>query len=143
MVPYRFTVTSHNVVTFAIALFIFLGVPSIGFMKHGLHFLHFFVPQGLSKGAMYSVGWLIVLIEIFSYLTRPATLSIRLAANMTAGHVLIKVMAGFVGTMSIFGVLPLAFMTLLVGFEIFVAILQAYIFTILTCVYLNDALHMH
>lgn len=143
MVPYSFTVTSHIVVTFAIAFFIFLGVTAIGFARHGLHFFHLVVPQGLSPVMMATVGWLIVLIEAFSYLTRPVTLSIRLAANMTAGHVLLKVIAGFVGLMGVFGIAPLLFMTVLIGFEIFVAILQAYIFTVLTCVYLNDAVHMH
>ncbi len=143
MIPYTFTVTSHIAVTFALALFLFLGVTLVGFAKHGLGYLKLFVPSGLSTGMMLSIGWLIVVIEVFSYLACPVSLSIRLAANMTAGHILLKVIAGFVAAMGVFGVFPIVFMSLLVGFEIFVAILQAYIFTVLTCVYLNDAINMH
>lgn len=143
MVPYSFTVTSHIIVTFAFAAFVFVGVTCVGFWKHGLHFLHFFVPQGLPGG----FGGLIlkvfmVIIEFFSYLARPVSLSIRLAANMMAGHTLMKIMASFVGV-GLVGVFPFAFLLIFTGFEIFVACLQAYIFALLCSVYLNDALHMH
>lgn len=143
MVPYSFTVTSHIIVTFAFAAFVFVGVTCVGFWKHGLHFLHFFVPQGLPGG----IGGLLlkvfmIIIEFFSYLARPVSLSIRLAANMMAGHTLMKIMASFVGV-GLVGVFPFAFLLIFTGFEIFVACLQAYIFALLCSVYLNDALHMH
>jgi F-type H+-transporting ATPase subunit a len=140
LLPYGFTVTSHIIVTFALALLVFLTVTIIGFMRHGTHFLSLFLPSGTPL-------WLapmMILIELCSYLARPLSLSIRLAANMVAGHVLLKVLAGFVlmmGTM--WGWLPIPFIVIFNGFEIFVAILQAYIFTILTCVYLNDAINLH
>lgn len=140
MVPGAFTATSHIIVTFALALLIFVGVTLIAIAKHGLHFFTSFLPAG-------TPWWLapiMVLIEVFSYLSRPFSLSIRLAANMVAGHTLIKVMAGFVFALSWWGGwAPLAFITVFTGFEIFIAMLQAYIFTILTCVYLHSALHLH
>lgn len=140
MTPYGFTVTSHIIVTAAMAVAVFVGVTVIGFWKHGLGYFHIFLPSG-------TPGWmapLMIPIEIVAYLARPVSLSIRLAANMMAGHTMLKVIAGFViGLGWLFGWLPFAFLAVLVGFEIFVAILQAYIFSILTCVYLNDALHMH
>ncbi len=139
MVPYSFTVTSHIIVTFALALFVFLTVTLIGFVRHGLHFLHLFVPAGVPLW----LAPLLIPIEIISYLARPITLSIRLAANMTAGHILLKVVAGFVSMLGLFGVVPLLLLVGLIGFEFFIALLQAYIFTILTCVYLHDAVHMH
>lgn len=140
MVPFSFTVTSHIVVTFALAMFIFVAVTVIAIVKHGLgKFLGFFLPHGTP----WWMAPIMYLIELFSYLARPVSLSIRLSANMMAGHTMLKVIAGFVVTMGIAGVLPLSFLVVLTGFEIFVAILQAYIFTVLTCVYLNDALHLH
>lgn len=140
MLPYSFTVTSHIAVTFALALFVFLGVTIIAFIKHGTHFFHFFMPAGIPLW----VAPLIILIEIFSYMTRPVSLSIRLAANMMAGHTVLKVIAGFVASLGILlGWAPIVLLVALTGFEFFVAILQAYIFTVLTCVYLNDAIHMH
>lgn len=139
MIPFSFTVTSHIIVTFALALFVFLMVTLIGFMRHGLHFLHLFVPAGVPIW----MAPLLIPIEVISYLARPITLSIRLAANMTAGHILLKVVAGFVSSLGLFGVMPLALLVGLIGFEFFIAVLQAYIFTILTCVYLHDAIHMH
>lgn len=139
MVPYSFTVTSHIIVTFALALFVFLAVTLVGFFRHGLHFLHLFVPAGVPLW----LAPLLIPIEVISYLARPITLSIRLAANMTAGHILLKVVAGFVSALGFFGVVPLALLVGLIGFEFFIAVLQAYIFTILTCVYLHDAVHMH
>lgn len=139
MMPYGFTVTSHVIVTFAIASLVFIAVTITGFVKHGLHFLSLFLPQGTP---MY-IAPIMVLIEMFSFLSRPISLSIRLAGNMIAGHVLLKVLAGFVVMMGIYGALPIPFMIIMVGFEFFVAILQAYLFTILTCVYLNDAINLH
>ncbi len=139
MIPWSFTVTSHIIVTFAMALFIFIGVTLLGFIKHGLGFIGFFVPSGLP------VALVPVLfpIEVISYLTRPISLSVRLFANMLAGHTMLKVFASFVGLMGIWGVAPLVFMVGLTGLEFLVAFLQAYVFAILTCIYLNDALHMH
>lgn len=140
MVPYSFTTTSHLIVTLALAGFIFVAITVIGFVRHGTHFLGLFIPSGVP-------GWiapLMFFIELFSYLARPFSLSIRLAANMMAGHTMLKVLAGFVISLGfVGGWLPFSFVTLLIGFEIFVALLQAYIFTILTCVYLNDALNLH
>lgn len=140
MVPFSFTVTSHIIVTFALAIFIFVGVTLIAIFKHGLgKFLMFFLPHGTP----WWMAPMMYLIELFSYLARPVSLSIRLTANMMAGHTMMKVIAGFVVAMGAFGVAPLLLLVVLTGFEIFVAILQAYIFTVLTCVYLNDALHLH
>jgi F-type H+-transporting ATPase subunit a len=139
MMPYSFTVTSHVIITFAIAATIFILVILTGFIKHGLHFLSLFLP----KGTPLWLAPILFLIELLSFLSRPISLSIRLAGNMLAGHVLVKVLASFVIMMGIGGLFPMAFMMIMIGFEIFVAILQAYIFTILTCVYLNDAINLH
>ena len=139
MIPYAFTVTSHIAVTFAMAIIIFLGVTVIGFITHGIGFLRFFVPSGIPV----VLTPLLVVIEVISYLTRPVSLSVRLFANMLAGHTMLKVFAGFVVLMGIWGVVPLVFMVALTGLEVLVAFLQAYVFAILTCIYLNDALHMH
>lgn len=140
MLPYSFTVTSHLAVTFTLAIIIFFGVTIIAIARHGFKFLEYFLPHG-------TPWWLLPLmfvIELFAYLVRPVSLSIRLSANMMAGHILLKVMAGFVISMGVAGLfLPFPFIVVMIGFEIFVAILQAYIFTILTCVYLNDAIHLH
>jgi F-type H+-transporting ATPase subunit a len=140
MVPYSFTYTSHIVVTFAMAITVFIGVTILGFARHGLHFLHFFVPPGVSP-----VLWpLMIPIEIISYLSRPISLSVRLFANLTAGHTMLKVFAGFVISLGVVGgFLPLAFVVALSGLEFLIAFLQAYVFTILTCFYIKDALHMH
>jgi F-type H+-transporting ATPase subunit a len=139
MMPYSFTFTSHIAVTFAMALVVFIGVTAIAVAKHGLHFFSFFMPPGVPI----AMAPLLVPIEIISYLSRPISLSVRLFANMTAGHTLLKVFAGFVASLGAFGVLPLAFVTALTGLEFVIAFLQAYVFTILTCLYLNDALHLH
>jgi F-type H+-transporting ATPase subunit a len=139
MLPYSFTFTSHIIVTFALAAVVFVGVTTIGFMKHGLRFLSFLMPAGVP---IYMAP-LIVPIEVLSYFTRPVSLSLRLFANMTAGHTMLKVFAGFVITLGVFGVVPLALVVALTGLELIIAFLQAYVFTILTCVYLNDALHLH
>ena len=144
MIPYSFTFTSHIIVTFALALVVFIGVTILGLVKHGMHFFSFFVPPGVPK-AMWP---LLIPIEIISYLSRPISLSVRLFANMLAGHTLLKVIGGFVfglGAISfgVGGLLPLALMVALTGLEIVIAFLQAYVFAILTCLYINDALHLH
>jgi F-type H+-transporting ATPase subunit a len=138
MVPTSFTVTSHIIVTFAIAAFVFIGVTVLGFLRHGTHFLSLFLPAGTP----WWMAPLMVLIELVSYLARPVSLSIRLAANMLAGHLLLKIVAGFV-MVGLFGIFPFAFLLIFTAFEIFIACLQAYIFTLLACIYLNDALNLH
>jgi len=139
LVPYSFTPTSHIIVTFSMAIVVFIGVTIIGFARHGLHFLEFFVPKGVP-------AWLLVIlvpIEVISYFVRPFSLSIRLFANMLAGHTMLKVFGGFVVMLGILaGWAPLAFIVALTGLELIIAFLQAYVFTILTCLYLNDAIHM-
>lgn len=140
MMPYSFTFTSHIVVTFAMALFVFVAVTLIALAKHGLHFFSFFMPPGVPI----LMAPLLVPIEIISYLSRPISLSVRLFANMLAGHTLLKVFAGFVISLGILaGWLPLAFVVALTGLEIVIAFLQAFVFAILTCLYLYDALHLH
>jgi len=140
MLPYSFTFTSHIIVTFALAAVVFIGVTILGFAKHGMHFFSFFVIPGLP---WYMLP-LLIPIEVISYLSRPISLSVRLFANMLAGHTLIKVFAMFVITMPFYsGILPLAFIVALTGLEILIAFLQAYVFAILTCLYINDALHLH
>lgn len=144
MFPYFFTVTSHIIVTFALALLVIGTVVVYGFMKHGLGFLKLFVPHGI-PGPLVP---LVVLIEVISFLSRPISLSVRLFANMLAGHITLKVFAGFVTSLSALGalgiggaILPLAMTVALTGLEFLVAFLQAYVFAVLTCMYLNDALH--
>ena len=140
MIPYPFTVASHIIVTFILAAFIFIGVTIIGFVKHGFGYLKLFVPSGVPVVLLP----LIVVIEIISYLSRPISLSVRLFANMMAGHTMMKVFGGFVISLGIVGGwLPLSFSVALTGLEILVAFLQAYVFAILTCIYLNDALNLH
>lgn len=140
MIPYGFTVTSHISITFALAMMVFLLVTLLGFILHGFHFFSLFLPAGTP----WWLAPLMILIELFAYLARPVSLSLRLAANMVAGHVLIKVIAGFIVPMAFYlKIVPIPFVSVLIGFEIFVAILQAYIFTILSCVYLNDAINLH
>ncbi len=139
MIPYSFTFTSHIIVTFAMAAAVFVGVTVIGFMQHGVRFLGFLMPAGIPM----LMAPLIIPIELLSYFTRPVSLSLRLFANMTAGHTMLKVFAGFVVMLGLGGIVPLAVVAALTGLEFMIAFLQAYVFTILTCVYLNDALHMH
>ena len=139
LLPYSFTVTSHIVITFAMAIVVFLGVTVIGLIKHKLHFFSFFVPKGVPMALIP----ILVPIEVISYLARPVSLSLRLFANMMAGHTLLKVFGGFVVVLGIFGVAPLLFVVALYALELIVAVLQAYVFTVLTCLYLNDALHLH
>ena len=139
LLPYGFTFTSHIVVTFALAIVIFIGVTVLGFVRHGLRFFSFFVPKGVPMFMMP----LMVVIEVLSYLTRPISLSVRLFANMLAGHTLLKVIGGFVAALGIFGIAPLALLVALTGLELVIAFLQAYVFAILTCLYINDAIHLH
>ena len=140
MLPYSFTVTSHIIVTFVLAAAIFIGVTVIGFIKHGIKYLELFVPKGVPVVLLP----LIIIIEVISYLSRPVSLSVRLFANMMAGHTMLKVFGGFVISLGLLGGwLPLGFSVALTGLEILVAFLQAYVFAILTCIYLNDALNLH
>ena len=140
MFPYSFTVTSHIIVTFVLAAIVFVGVTILGFIKHGFKYLELFVPKGVPVILLP----LIVIIEIISYLSRPVSLSVRLFANMMAGHTMLKVFGGFVISLGLLGGwLPLGFSVALTGLEILVAFLQAYVFAILTCIYLNDALNLH
>jgi F-type H+-transporting ATPase subunit a len=143
LVPYGFTVTSHIIITFALAAVVILTVIIYGFAKHGTHFLGLFVPSGVP-------GWLLpllVAIEVISFISRPISLSVRLFANMLAGHIALKIFAGFVGTLLAAGVwgilspLPLALTVALTALEFLVAVLQAYVFATLTSIYLHDALH--
>jgi F-type H+-transporting ATPase subunit a len=143
LIPYTFTVTSHIATTFSLALFCFIIVNIIGFSRHGLHFFHLFAPHGVPKVMLP----IITPIEIISYLIRPISLGIRLAVAMTAGHIIIKIFAGFVISLgSIFfllGAFPLVFSVGLVGMELLVSFIQAFIFSIMICIYLNDAVNMH
>ena len=140
MLPYSFTVTSHIIVTLAFAMFIFIGVTILGFIIHGFKYLKIFVPSGVPMVLLP----IIMIIEIISYLSRPISLSVRLFANMMAGHTMLKVFGGFVISLGLVaGWLPLTFSVALTGLEILVAFLQAYVFAILTCIYLNDALNLH
>jgi F-type H+-transporting ATPase subunit a len=145
MIPYSFTVTSHIIVTFALAITVFLGITLIAIVRNGIHFFTHFMPAGVPM-------WLapvIVPIEIISYLSRPISLSLRLCANMLAGHTTLKVFAGFVvsmigmgGVLSASGILPLIMVTALTALEFLIAFLQAYVFAILTCLYLAEAVNM-
>ena len=144
MCPYFFTVTSHIIVTFALAMLVIGTVVVYGFMKHGLGFLQLFVPSGV-PGVLLP---LVVAIEVISFLSRPISLSVRLFANMLAGHITLKVFAGFVTSLGALGalgiggaILPLIMTVALTGLEFLVSFLQAYVFAVLTCMYLNDALH--
>jgi F-type H+-transporting ATPase subunit a len=140
LIPHSFTVTSHIIVTFAFAAMVWITVTVIGFVRHGAGYLRLFVPSGIPIWLMP----IIIPIELISYLIRPISHSVRLFANMMAGHTMLKVFAGFViGLGLIGGWAPLAFLVAFTGLEFLVAFLQALIFTVLTCIYLNDALHMH
>jgi len=140
LIPYAFTFTSHIAVTFAMALFVFLGVTVIAIIRHGFHFFTLFLPSGVPM----VMAPILIPIEVLSYLSRPVSLSIRLFANMMAGHTMMKVFAGFIIPLGFFGGwAPLGVDVALTAFEFLVAFLQAYVFTILTCLYLNDAIHLH
>lgn len=144
MIPYAFTVTSHIIVTFALAMLVFLTVIIYGFVRNGAHFLKLFLPSGVP---IYVLP-LVVAIEVISFLSRPISHSVRLFANMLAGHITLKVFAGFVASLLGAGfilkplaILPLGMVVALTALEFLIAFLQAYVFAILTCIYLNDALH--
>ena len=139
LIPYSYTVTSQIIVTFALAAVVFIGVTIIGIIRHGFHFLRLFVPQGVPPVLLL----LLVPIELLSYCIRPFTLSIRLFANMLAGHTMLAIFAGFAASIGLFGIFPLGINILLVALEVLVAVLQAYVFAILTCLYLSDAINLH
>ena len=146
LIPYSFTMTSHLCVTFALAFAIFIGINIIGIKTHGSHMLTLFLPSGTPLG----LALLLVPIEIASYFVKPISLSVRLFANMMAGHTLLKVIVGFAWSMfSIGGIMflahfiPIIILIILMGLELGVAIIQAYVFTVLTCIYINDAINLH
>ena len=139
MLPYGFTFTSHIIVTFVLAIFIFLFVTLLGIFIHGFKFFGLFVPKGVPMLMLP----LMIPIEIISYLSRPISLSVRLFANMMAGHTMLKIFAGFIVPLGIFGVAPLLVDVALTALEVLIAFLQAYVFTILTCIYLNEAINLH
>jgi F-type H+-transporting ATPase subunit a len=144
IIPYSFTVTSHIIITISLALLVFFTVIVYGFWRNGLHFFKLFVPSGIPIYILPLVSF----IEVLSFVSRPISHSVRLFANMLAGHITLKVFGGFVvmlgsaGALGWFGAtLPLAMIVILTALELLVAFLQAYVFAILTCIYLNDALH--
>ena len=145
LIPYGFTVTSHIIITAALALMVFFTVLSYGLIRHGLHFFNLFVPKGVP---IYILP-MIIAIEILSFISRPISHSVRLFANMLAGHIALKVFAGFIillgGALGAIGwaggVLPFGMIVALTALELLVAFLQAYVFAVLTCIYLNDAIH--
>lgn len=140
LLPYSFTYTSHIVVTGALALFVFFLATLIGIARHGLHFFSLFLPAGLPI----MIAPLIVVIEIVSYLSRPLSLSVRLFANMVAGHTMLKVFAGFSVSLGVvLGIVPMIFNVALIGLEVMIAFIQAYVFAILTCIYLKDSIELH
>ncbi|MBU0799920.1 MAG: F0F1 ATP synthase subunit A [Alphaproteobacteria bacterium] len=146
MLPYSFTYTSHIAVTAGLAVAIFLLVVGLAFYRHGVHFLSLFAPPGLP----FILYPLIVPLELISYFVRPITLSVRLFANMMAGHLMLKVFAGFSVAMLALGVpgffaalLPMMFNVLLIGFEVMIALLHAYVFSVLCCIYLKDTVDLH
>ena len=139
MLPYSFTFTSHIIVTFVLAMFIFLLVTLLGIFIHGFKFFGLFVPKGVPMLMLP----LMIPIEIISYLSRPISLSVRLFANMMAGHTMLKIFAGFIVPLGIFGIAPLMVDVALTALEVLIAFLQAYVFTILTCLYLNEAINLH
>ena len=146
MIPYTFTVTSHFVITLGLAFALFIGINIVGFQNHGLHFFSLLLPQGVPL----PLAPFLVLLELISYCFRAISLGIRLFANMMAGHSLVKILSGFAWTMlSIGGIMylaslaPLLIVFALIGLELGVAMLQAYVFTILICIYLNEAINLH
>ena len=146
LMPFAFTYTSHIIVTFGLAALVFVSVIAIGLIHNGLKFFSLFLPHGTPMW----LAPLIIVVEIISFCARPISLSVRLFANMMAGHMMLKIFAGFIVTfvatgtaMSAMGILPFAFNLAITGLEFFVAFLQAFIFTILTCIYLHDAVYLH
>jgi F-type H+-transporting ATPase subunit a len=137
LIPFAFTPTSHVIVTFGMGAFVFIAITLIGIIKKGpIGFFKHFIPEGLPLVLIP----VLLLIELVSYMARPFSLAIRLMANMAAGHTLMQVIGGFVVPLGLFGVLPIAFLVFMTGLEFFVAMLQAYIFTLLSCMYLGEAL---
>ena len=146
MVPFSFTVTSHIAVTLGLAILAFFGINVIGIKTHGFHMLSLFLPPG----APIALAPLLVMIELVSYSFRVISLALRLFANMMSGHCLLKILAGFAWTMLSAGglltvahILPLIVIFAIVGLELSIAFLQAYVFTVLLCIYLNDAISLH
>jgi len=147
LIPYSFTITSHLIITFSLSLSIFIGVNIICMKKYRLVMLSLFIPSNTS----FFLALLLVPIEFISYIFKPISLGVRLFANLMAGHTLLKVIVGFAWSMlilddlllSLTHLLPLLILTLLMGLELGVAIIQAYVFTILTCIYLNDSINLH
>ncbi|HKR19525.1 MAG TPA: F0F1 ATP synthase subunit A [Stellaceae bacterium] len=139
LIPFGYSFTGQIIVTFAMAAVVFIGVTLIGIWRHGWHFLSFFVPHGVP----FVLLVLLVPIELLSYLIRPFTLSIRLFANMLAGHTMLAIFGGFAASIGVLGLLPLGLDIMIFFLELLVAVLQAYVFAILTCLYLNDAIHLH
>jgi len=146
LIPYSFTVTSHIIITFGLAYAVFVGINIIGFKTHGLHFFSMFLP----KGASLALAPFLVVIELVSYTFRVFSLAIRLFANIMAGHTLLKILSGFAWTMLSMGgvfyilhLIPLLIVIAVIGLELGIAFLQAYVFTVLTCLYLHDALELH
>ena len=139
MLPYSFTFTSHIIVTFVLAMFVFLLVTLLGIFIHGFKFFGLFIPKGVPMIMLP----LMIPIEIISYLSRPISLSVRLFANMMAGHTMLKIFAGFIVPLGIFGIAPLMVDVALTALEVLIAFLQAYVFTILTCLYLNESINLH
>lgn len=140
MLPYSFTYTSHIIVTGALGMIVISAVTLMGFINHGWHFLSVFAPSGLPK----FIYLILIPIEVISFLSRPITLAMRLCANMTAGHTVLKVFALFCVQLGfIFGMAPMLMNAIIVALELLLSGLQAYIFTILTCVYLKDAIELH
>jgi ATP synthase subunit 6 len=146
MIPYSFTITTHLVITLSLSILIFVGVTILGFLHHGFHFLKIFLPSG----APLILAPLLIIIEGISYFARVISLAVRLTANMMAGHTLLKIISLFAwkmvlagGLLSIAASIPLISLFLLIGLELAIAILQAYVFTVLTCAYLNDCINLH
>lgn len=146
MIPYSFTATGHIIVTFTLALSIFIGVTILGFLHHGFNYLSRFFPEGVTP----AMAPILVPIELVSYFTAPVSLSVRLFANMLSGHILFNILAGFSYTMMglgafiyLIGLLPMAFLVILLGLELMICFIQAYVFTMLTVSYINGALHLH
>jgi F-type H+-transporting ATPase subunit a len=139
MIPYSYTTTAQILVTFALAAVVFIIVTTVGFVRHGFHFLSLFVPHGVPKVLLL----ILVPIELLSYFIRPFTLSIRLFANMLAGHTMLAIFGGFAASIGVMAFFPVGIDVLLVGLEFLVAVLQAYVFAILTCLYLGEAIQLH
>lgn len=146
LIPYSFTMTSHLSVTFTLSLSVFIGLNIICLRKHGAHMLSLFIPANTSV----FLAWLLIPIEFVSYIFKPLSLGVRLFANLMAGHTLLKVIIGFSWSMllledylSVAHTFPLLVIVLLFGLELGVAIIQAYVFTVLTCIYLNDSINLH